>query len=128
VIEIADSPDDNPANKGQDLYGTPPMHQLFDAHLAPAQHTRQMIAVLERFGIACRTDGSPPKISPAYRFQKEFGNKGMCELEQITTKASWSHNQGSNSYFTRDARVPESLCKMISHSSFNLRRSEPRFI
>ena len=34
------------------FYGTPPMHQLFERSTwHSAQHTRQMIAVLERFGI-----------------------------------------------------------------------------
>ena len=33
-------------------YGTPPMHQLFERSIwHSAQHTRQLIAVLERFGI-----------------------------------------------------------------------------
>ncbi len=36
----------------QTFYGTPPMHQLFERSTwHSAQHTRQMIAVLERFGI-----------------------------------------------------------------------------
>ena len=34
------------------FYGTPPMHQLFERSTwHSAQHTRQLIAVLERFGI-----------------------------------------------------------------------------
>jgi hypothetical protein len=34
------------------FYGTPPMHQLFERSVwHSAQHTRQLIAVLERFGI-----------------------------------------------------------------------------
>ena len=34
------------------FYGTPPMHQLFERSTwHSAQHTRQMIAILERFGI-----------------------------------------------------------------------------
>ena len=34
------------------FYGTPPMHQLFERSTwHSAQHTRQMIAVIERFGI-----------------------------------------------------------------------------
>lgn len=38
--------------KIQTFYGTPPMHQLFERSTwHSAQHTRQMIAVLERFGI-----------------------------------------------------------------------------
>jgi len=36
----------------QTFYGTPPMHQLFERSTwHSAQHTRQLIAVLERFGI-----------------------------------------------------------------------------
>jgi hypothetical protein len=39
--------------KVKTFYGTPPMHQLFERSTwHSAQHTRQMIAVLERFGIA----------------------------------------------------------------------------
>jgi hypothetical protein len=35
------------------FYGTPPMHQLFERSTwHSAQHTRQMIAILDRFGIA----------------------------------------------------------------------------
>ena len=38
--------------KVKTFYGTPPMHQLFERSTwHSAQHTRQMIAVLERFGI-----------------------------------------------------------------------------
>jgi len=38
--------------KVRTFYGTPPMHQLFERSTwHSAQHTRQMIAVLERFGI-----------------------------------------------------------------------------
>jgi hypothetical protein len=34
------------------FYGTPPMHQLFERSTwHSAQHTRQLMAVLERFGI-----------------------------------------------------------------------------
>ena len=38
--------------KVKTFYGTPPMHQLFERSTwHSAQHTRQMIAILERFGI-----------------------------------------------------------------------------
>ena len=38
--------------KVRTFYGTPPMHQLFERSTwHSAQHTRQLIAVLERFGI-----------------------------------------------------------------------------
>ena len=38
--------------KVKTFYGTPPMHQLFERSTwHSAQHTRQLIAVLERFGI-----------------------------------------------------------------------------
>lgn len=38
--------------KVKTFYGTPPMHQVFERSTwHSAQHTRQMIAVLERFGI-----------------------------------------------------------------------------
>ena len=38
--------------KVKTFYGTPPMHQLFERSTwHSAQHTRQMLAVLERFGI-----------------------------------------------------------------------------
>ena len=38
--------------KVKTFYGTPPMHQLFERSTwHSAQHARQMIAVLERFGI-----------------------------------------------------------------------------
>jgi hypothetical protein len=38
--------------KVKTFYGTPPMHQLFERSTwHSAQHTRQMIAVLQRFGI-----------------------------------------------------------------------------
>jgi hypothetical protein len=38
--------------KDQTFYGTPPLHQLFERSTwHSAQHTRQLIAVLERFGI-----------------------------------------------------------------------------
>jgi hypothetical protein len=39
--------------KVKTFYGTPPMHQLLERSTwHSAQHTRQMIAILERFGIA----------------------------------------------------------------------------
>jgi len=39
-------------SEGQTFYGTPPMHQLFERSTwHSAQHARQIIAVLERFGI-----------------------------------------------------------------------------
>jgi hypothetical protein len=38
--------------KVRTFYGTPPMHQLFERSTwHSAQHTRQLVAVLERFGI-----------------------------------------------------------------------------
>ena len=38
--------------KVKTFYGTPPMHQLFERSTwHSAQHTRQMIAILERFGV-----------------------------------------------------------------------------
>jgi hypothetical protein len=38
--------------KVKTFYGTPPMHQLFERSTwHSAQHARQLIAVLERFGI-----------------------------------------------------------------------------
>jgi len=38
--------------KVKTFYGTPPMHQLFERSTwHSAQHTRQMIAILDRFGI-----------------------------------------------------------------------------
>jgi hypothetical protein len=38
--------------KVKTFYGTPPMHQLFERSTwHSAQHVRQLIAVLERFGI-----------------------------------------------------------------------------
>jgi hypothetical protein len=45
--------DDKSCNqKVRTFYGTPPMHQLFERSTwHSAQHTRQMVAVLERFGI-----------------------------------------------------------------------------
>jgi hypothetical protein len=50
--------------KVRTFYGTPPMHQLFERSTwHSAQHTRQLIAVLERFGIEPNGRLTPEHLS-----------------------------------------------------------------